>query len=208
MDPFISRLEERLKLPLPGAAAHNMMRAVPVGPIRPDFSNTQPPRPGAVLICLYEKDGEIVFPLIKRTEYLGAHSGQISLPGGKAEPNEEAIGTALREAEEEIGVDPGQIRIIGTLTDFFVIPSNFLVTPVVAASMYTPGFRPDPREVTRILTAQLFELTRQDAIRNKEILAGGKFPMMAPHFEVEGEIVWGATAMILNELCHVAREVK
>jgi 8-oxo-dGTP pyrophosphatase MutT (NUDIX family) len=201
------KLEERLKLPLPGASVHDLMRATPVGPVTPNFKHKTPPKPGAVLIVLYEKEDGIYFPLIKRQEYLGAHSGQVSLPGGKAEEGEDAIQTALREGFEEIGAKKDELTIIGTLSDFFVIPSNFMVTPVVACCAAIPELRPDPREVSRILTGNLLELIRQDAIRNKEILAAGQFRMMAPHFEIENEIVWGATAMILNELCHIIREI-
>jgi len=201
------KLEQRLRLPLPGATAHEPMRATPVGPIKPDFTHKLPPKPGAVLILLYQDGGEIKFPLIKRQEYLGAHSGQISLPGGKSEFDEDPITTALREAEEEIGLNRNDVRVIGSLTDFFVIPSNFLVKPIIVTSETIPVLRPDPREVARILHGNLFDLTKQDAIKNKEILAGGKFAMMAPHFEIEGEVVWGATAMMLNELCHVIRDV-
>jgi 8-oxo-dGTP pyrophosphatase MutT (NUDIX family) len=157
---------------------------------------------------LYEEDKVIKFPLIKRQEYLGAHSGQVSLPGGKAEEGESAVETALREAEEEVGISASDLAVVGRLSDFFVIPSNFLVTPIVVTSRSVPIFRPDPREVSRILTADLLELTKIDSILNKEIIAAGKFRMMAPHFEIENEVVWGATAMILNELCHVVREIK
>lgn len=208
LQPLVQKLEERLKAPLPGAAAHDLMRATPVGPIKPDFTHKLPPKPGAVLILLYEKDGTICFPLIKRPEYLGAHSGQVSLPGGKAEEGEDAVATALREGNEEIGTVEHELTILGTLSDFFVIPSNFLVTPVIAYCNHVPALRPDPREVARILTGELLSITRQDAIRNKEIVAAGQFRMMAPHFEIENEIVWGATAMILNELCHLVREVQ
>lgn len=196
-----------MRQPLPGALAHDIMRATPVGPVVPDFRHKTEPRPGAVLIALYEKDNTIFFPLIKRPHYLGTHSNQVSLPGGKAEPGEDAIATALREAEEEIGVQKRQLNIIGRLSDFFVIPSNFLVTPIVVACNQVPLFNPDPREVERIISADLFALLKQDAIRNKEILAGGQYRMLAPHFEIEGEVVWGATAMMLNELCHVLREL-
>ena len=205
---LVTKLEERLKQPLPGAAAHDLMRATPVGPITPNFKHSSPPKPGAVLIILYEHHHEVCFPLIKRQEYLGAHSGQVSLPGGKGEAGEDAVQTALREGFEEIGARPEGLTILGTLSDFFVIPSNFLVTPVLAWSEGVPDLRPDPREVSRILTGNLLSLTQQDAIRNKEILAAGKFRMMAPHFEIEHEVVWGATAMILNELCHLVREVQ
>jgi 8-oxo-dGTP pyrophosphatase MutT (NUDIX family) len=200
-------LEERLKQPLPGALAHDMMRATPVGPVSPNFEHKLPPKPGAVLILLYEDEGKIKFPLIKRQVYLGAHSGQVSLPGGKAEHDEDAIETALREGEEEIGIDRNDLKVIGRLSDFFVIPSNFIVTPIVVAAEHVPQLSPDPREVERILTGNLLDIARQDAIHNKEIIAAGTFRMMAPHFEIEGEVVWGATAMMLNELCEVVRSV-
>ncbi|HRG78973.1 MAG TPA: CoA pyrophosphatase, partial [Cyclobacteriaceae bacterium] len=146
-------------------------------------------------------------PLTKRPDYLGTHGGQISLPGGKAEPGESIFDTALREAEEEIGVSAKQIEILGTLSEFFVIPSNFMVTPVVGFLKGSPKFNPDPKEVVKILHGSLDELVLDDAVRTKEILAAKMFPMLAPHFEIEEEVVWGATAMILNEFRMVVREL-
>ena len=159
------------------------------------------------MILLYEEEGQIKFPLIKRAEYNGAHSGQISLPGGKAEPGEDAIQTALRECEEEIGIPASSIDVIGRLSEFYVIPSNFLVTPVVGTLNTKPLYNPDPYEVFKVIEADLNELIREDAIRVKEILAAGHYRMNAPHFEIENEVVWGATAMMLNELRTVVREV-
>lgn len=193
------RLSARLESTLPGAAAHEAFRATPVGDIRPVFEHKEPPRPGGVIILLYEEGGVVKFPLIKRREYTGAHSGQVSLPGGKGEPGETAVETALRECEEEIGVDRASVTVLGKLSDFFVMPSNYLVTPIVAALSSAPVFRPDPREVSRILGARLYDIFRDDAMKEKEILAAGRYRMLAPHFEIENEIVWGATAMILNE---------
>src|SRR5882762_11445477 len=92
------KLSIRLAQPLPGSVAHEPMRATPVGPIRPKFEHKLPPKPGSVLILLYEDEGQIKFPLTKRPDYNGTHSGQVSLPGGKAEPGENSIQTALREA--------------------------------------------------------------------------------------------------------------
>jgi 8-oxo-dGTP pyrophosphatase MutT (NUDIX family) len=206
LEHLVRKLAVRLQDPLPGAAAHEIMRATPVGPLIPDFKHKNVPKPGAVLILLYEQNGIIRFPLIKRQEYLGAHSGQVSLPGGKSEAGEDAVDTALREAEEEIGIDRTSISVLGTLSEFFVIPSNFMITPVVAWCTEAPQFNPDPREVSRIILGDIGELMREDAIRNKEILAAGSFRMNAPHFEIESEVVWGATAMMLNEFCHVVRD--
>lgn len=203
-----SLLSQRLKAPLPGPQAHEPLRAIPIGLITPRFEHRSPPRPGSVLILLYEERGKIMFPLTKRPDYLGAHGGQISLPGGKAETGETRIETALREAEEEIGVPASQIEIVGELTEFFVIPSNFLITPVVGYLRGSPEFIPDSKEVKKIINASVEDLLQVDAVHTKEILAAKMFPMMAPHFEVENEVVWGATAMMINEFRMVVQSLK
>ncbi len=182
------KLTERLKAPLPGVLAHDLLRATPIGDMIPNFSHKSPPRPGSVIILLYEQDGQIKFPMIKRPQYLGAHSNQVSFPGGKADKDELPVETAIRETEEEIGVERSAIDVLGTLSTFFVIPSNFIVTPVVAITK-SPEFKPDSREVAKILQGDLTQLIHPDAIQTKEILAAGTFRMMAPHFEFENEIV-------------------
>ncbi|HEY8934336.1 MAG TPA: CoA pyrophosphatase [Cyclobacteriaceae bacterium] len=207
-DFLISHLKERLKYPLPGALAHEPMRATPVDGSKLDFKHKLPPRPGSVLILLYEENGVLKFPLIKRPVYSGAHSGQISLPGGKAEEGEDSILTALREGEEEIGINKAHVEVLGSLSEFFVIPSNFIVTPVIGIVRYTPVFVPDSFEVERILNADVSDLLRDSSIMQKEILAAGKYAMMAPHFVIENEIVWGATAMMLNEFRYVLMEIE
>lgn len=205
---LVPKLKERLLTPLPGDAAHAPMRALPVGDVTPRFDHRLPPKPGGVLILLYkDPGGSIRFPVIKRQEYVGAHSGQVSLPGGKAEPGEDPIATALRESEEEIGVDRNTPVVLGSLTNFFVIPSNFIITPVIAIAESVPEFKPDPYEVARIITFPLDDLMKEDAIKQKEIVAAGKFRLMAPHFEIDGDIIWGATAMMLNEFRTVLRDI-
>jgi 8-oxo-dGTP pyrophosphatase MutT (NUDIX family) len=172
------------------------------------FEHQLPPRPGSVLILLYEEHGKIKFPLIKRPEYLGAHSGQISLPGGKAETGEDYIQTALREGEEEIGIRANQLHVIGRLSDFFVIPSNFMITPVVGYVNFRPTYIAQESEVVKIIEGNLGDLLRDDAIQTKEILAAKTYRLMAPHFLIENEIVWGATAMMLNELRMIVKQLK
>jgi 8-oxo-dGTP pyrophosphatase MutT (NUDIX family) len=196
----IQQLTTQLKQPLPGALAHEPLRATPTGLLKPKFDHLLPPKPGGVLILLYPEDGRIKFPLTKRPDYPGAHGGQVSLPGGKSEADENAIQTALREGEEEIGVRPSDLKVLGTLSDFFVVPSNFTVTPVLAYSVTKPVFVPQQSEVERILNGDLADLLKPDAVQIQEIMAAKKYPMLAPHFLIEGEIVWGATAMMLNEL--------
>lgn len=201
------KLQQRLLLPLPGGDAHEPFRAHPVGDVKPLFDHKIAPKPGGVIILLFEDEGILKFPLIKRAEYAGAHSGQVSLPGGKAEPGEDSVQTALRECEEEIGVKKENLTVLGKLSDFFVMPSNFMVTPVIATANGRPQFRPDPYEVARILEGDLASIVRDDAMKQKEILAAGRYKMLAPHFEIDGEIVWGATAMMLNELRLIVREI-
>jgi 8-oxo-dGTP pyrophosphatase MutT (NUDIX family) len=204
---LIKNLIERLKLELPSALAHDPLRAIPVGAIKPKFKSEHPPRPGSVLILLYELNDEIRFPLIKRPDYSGAHGGQVSLPGGKTEPGEDSIQTALRETQEEIGVPSGDVEILGRLSEFHVIPSNFMITPVVGTIRKIPNFIPDPFEVSRILHGSIHELIRDDAVATTEILAAGQYRLKAPHFQIDGEIVWGATAMMLNEFRLILREI-
>jgi 8-oxo-dGTP pyrophosphatase MutT (NUDIX family) len=207
MNVDFETLRARLKLPLPGELAHNQMRAEPIGPIKPKFEHKLPPRPGSVMILLYGNGNDVFFPLTKRPDYLGTHGGQISLPGGKAEAGETSIDTALRETEEEIGIKPETIEVLGNLSDFFVIPSNFIVTPVIGVLKTTPFFTPDPKEVEKVLQGSVNKLVDAKAIRTKEILAAKSFPMRAPHFEIEQEVVWGATAMILNEFRTILKEL-
>lgn len=205
LDVVANALKLRLSGPLPGDDAHKVMRAVPVGELIPDFTHRLPARPGGVLILLYQDGDTIRFPLIRRQEYVGAHSGQISLPGGKSEPGETTLQAALREAEEEVGIGRELPTVLGSLSDFFVIPSNYLVTPVVATLSTFPEFKADPYEVASILSFSLDDLLKEDAILTREI-AAGKFRMNAPHFLVNEAIVWGATAMMLNEFRMIVRE--
>ncbi|MEQ8425465.1 MAG: CoA pyrophosphatase [Cyclobacteriaceae bacterium] len=183
------------------------MRAIPVGDTIPKFKHKDPPRPGSVLIVLYPDRDRILFPLIKRPDYSGLHSGQISFPGGKAEAGETTVQVALREANEEIGIKADSLRILGKLSDFFVIPSNFMVTPVVAYASERPILTADPVEVARILHGDVEAILPDSAIVERQIKVASTYQMIAPHFEIENEVVWGATAMMLNEFRLVLKEI-
>jgi 8-oxo-dGTP pyrophosphatase MutT (NUDIX family) len=208
-EQLIGKLEARLGQELPSALAHEVMRATrsDLAPIQ--FSHSIPPRPGAVLLLIYPGlDGAINFPLIKRPDYAGTHSGQISFPGGKAEPGETIIQTALRETQEEIGVNPEDVNVIGVLSDFFVMPSNFMVTPVVGYMTKRPAFVPDKIEVVRVLEGDLRRLMPDESITISEIVVAKTYKLMAPHFLIDNEIVWGATAMMLNEFRVILKDLK
>jgi len=203
---FSNQLKERLKLPMPGATAHSQLLPTTIDIIRKKFVHADNARSSGVIILLYPEQGRIKFPLIKRSEYDGLHSGQVSLPGGKTELNETVEETAIRELEEEIGVKVDKNSIVGKLSDFFVIPSNFIVVPTIACTPYRPQFVPNPIEVASILECDLVDLIKDDAVRTTE-LTSYQTQILAPHFLVSNEIVWGATAMILNEMRLIIREL-
>ena len=136
---FIDELKAELLLKLPGVEAH--LQLAPGIRVN-DLKTEQPPAhaiESAVLIILYPHFGHLNTVVILRNEYDGAHSGQISLPGGKAEDSDfDFTFTALREAQEEIGIIPNELEILGQLSRFYVRPSNFIVYPYIAYSPKRP----------------------------------------------------------------------
>lgn len=205
---LIRELEARLAEKLPASLAHEGMRAMRTNGQPVEFKHSVPPRPGSILLLLYPgADGAIQFPLIKRPYYTGTHSGQVSFPGGKAEEGENAVQTALRETEEEIGVPRTGVNVIGRLSDFFVIPSNFMVTPIVGYVDHRPEFVPDKIEVVRVLEGDIRSLLPEESIHVSEIVVAKTYKLNAPHFLIDNEIVWGATAMMLNEFRFILKEI-
>ncbi len=203
LEELAQKLEQDLKGPLPGAEAHKKMTAAAKIPSNFQFDWSEPPRPGAVLILLFPKEGKIYFPLMRRSMYSGVHSGQISLPGGKREGRDpDLVQTALREAQEEIGIPKEQVDILGTLTPLFVYASNFDILPVVGIMSSAPSFKPDDREVEEVLSADLSDLRHQVEIKTTELTVR-EYIIRAPYYEVNNHIVWGATAMILSEFLQV-----
>lgn len=156
---------------------------------------------GAVLIALYPDNGVIRTVMMKRPDYDGTHSGQISFPGGKAEEKDaDIIQTALREAEEEVNIRREDVLVIGQLTQLYIPPSNFLVHPVLGILRNPPILIPDQHEVQSIHVPELSYLLRDDIIDETEILLSTGYRLTTPSFKVDGHIVWGATAMIIAEL--------
>jgi 8-oxo-dGTP pyrophosphatase MutT (NUDIX family) len=144
-----------------------------------------------------------------RPEYPGVHSGQISLPGGKFEDSDDSlVFTALREAREEIGINPVKVQIIGQLTEMYIPPSNFMVTPIVGYQTSPPRFRADPKEVARIIEVNLVDLLEKRNIRNKNIRLRTGISIKAPVYFIDGNVIWGATAMILSEFREIVLEIQ
>lgn len=199
-------LRERLAQPLPGTEATAQMSARLANGSRVRLNHDKPPKHGAVMILLYPDAGTVRFPLIQRPEYPGVHSGQMALPGGKKEPNEDDITTALRETYEEIGVLPDEVDVLGTLSSFYVFASNFQILPVVGQVHRPPIFVPQEEEVAEVVAADLRHLLDDSYLKETDITVGGGFELRAPYFDLEGKVVWGATAMMLNELRVVLKE--
>lgn len=198
---FTSQLTQKLKYPLPGESAHRTMQALTK--LRLTFKPNARTRKSAVLILFYPNKNEIYFPLILRPAYDGVHSGQVAFPGGRYEPtDEDLIRTALREAQEEIGLRLNDVKILGILTELFIPASNFYVLPVVATMPYRPDFYPDPREVEDIFEIRLEEISDVNIIGSSDIQVRGE-QVHAPHYMVQGYKIWGATAMMISELLSV-----
>ena len=206
-EDFIGRLRTRLDSPLPGRDGQIKMAPYPVDESRFREDIDKPSRPGGVMVLLYPHEGEIYLPLMKRPTYVGAHSGQVSFPGGKYEKTDMNLEhTALRETEEEIGVKPDQVQLIGQLSELFIIASNFKVFPSVGFVPERPEFIPDPIEVEEVLEVSLRHLSDESKRGIKE-MNFGKYTIQSPYFDVDGHVVWGATAMMLSELLHVIEEL-
>jgi len=163
--------------------------------------------PAAVLIALYEKEGNWHFPLIHRVEDGYPHGGQISLPGGRLEAKERSIDAALREAEEEIGIDPTNLQVLGKLTPLPIPVSGYTATPVIAFLNESPSYRLQPSEVQAILIADLQELADPENEHVESRSFFGK-PSTIPFFWLGGHKVWGATAMMLSELREILQRIR
>lgn len=192
---LIYDLKKRLNEDLPGISSQLLM--APAGSRMPKGSGK--PVNAGVLILLFPQDGELSTVFIKRTEYPGPHSGQISFPGGKTEKRDRSpVDTALRETSEETGIDMNRISVLGTLTPLFIPVSNTEVTPVVGYSEIQPLFKISLEEVEYLIIVPLRVLSAKN-IRTERTLSINGFTIDAPGYKIKNEFIWGATAMILSE---------
>lgn len=207
----IDHIRTRLNEPLPGLEAHRKMaseRAIPYL----EKHTTQPPdaRLASVMMLLFPENGRLRTTLIKRAPHpQDHHSGQVSFPGGSREKGESPEWNALRETEEEIGVRADKIELLGSLSPIYIFASNFWVNPFVGFVQGRPDFILQPNEVVSVLTPELSHFYRKDLLKTTDISIGEQFILPnVPYFDVDGHVVWGATAMMLAEFSEVIDEKK
>lgn len=180
-------LKERIKSAL---AAHERIPMAP-GPV-----------PAAVLLLLYLREGSCHVLFTKRTEHLHHHRGEISFPGGVRHPGDrDALATALRETEEEVGIVPADVEILGVLDDFYSI-HDYLVTPFVGLLPADPRFRINGGEIERLIEVPLSHLRRPDIFRTEDwSWRGRQHPVY--FYQWGGDEIWGLTAAILKQFLDI-----
>lgn len=165
-------------------------------PLQP---TTQQVRLSAVLVALFDGDNGVEVLLTRRSMEMRTHRGEISFPGGRLDPGETPIETALREAQEEVGLDPNQPRIVGELSHLHTIVSQSYIVPIVCVLDERPNLSPQTGEVDRVLWTPLAELSQPGTYR---LEVWGQLPRQYElhFFELDDETVWGATAKMLIDL--------
>jgi 8-oxo-dGTP pyrophosphatase MutT (NUDIX family) len=160
------------------------------------------PRLSAVMIIFFHENNRLKIVFIRRSEYVGIHSGQIAFPGGRYEETDVDFRfTALREVEEEIGIKADSIEILGQLSDLYVPPSNFLMKVFVGYVKEKPEYIVDKREVQEVLEFDVDDFRLVDVVKMKDFQAYNiNRTIKAPYYDINGTIIWGATAMVLTEM--------
>jgi 8-oxo-dGTP pyrophosphatase MutT (NUDIX family) len=206
---FLKHVTKLPEIDLPASEAHDKMAPLERIEIMKNLKiSSFNPKFAAVMMLFYPKKGKTNLVLIVRNAYEGVHSAQIAFPGGKHESGDENFeNTALRETYEEIGVHPDRIDIIMPFTNLYIPPSNFMVYPFLGICKEEIIFIPDGKEVADVIELPLSDFLDNNLIVNTKLLNSYAVDIEVPAFKIKEHIVWGATAMMLNELKEVLKKV-
>ncbi len=201
---FILDLKKKLQEGLPGS--QSQVEMAPLG--RAEYAaSVSDYKKAAVLCLLYPKSGAWKMVFIQRAFHeKDKHSAQIAFPGGKMEDDDRSFEeTALREANEEIGIDPRDINVLGPLTPLKIPVSRFIVHPILAFMDYEPTFLLQESEVERIIEVSIEDLMDSRKKTQGPVQLSNGIELNVPLFDFDGTIIWGATSMMLNEIIHLLR---
>jgi len=202
-DTCLRLLSKISNLPLPGKKAQFMM--APIERVKQfsdlDIKKMNPRRAGVIVLFYPDKNNLAKMILILRKTYKGVHSNQVGFPGGKVEEADTSmLDTALRETEEEIGVARDQITIVKEMSVTYIPPSNFCVYPFLGYSDTPLNFIPQEEEVEGIIEVSIADFLSEDAVISKKMSTSYMEDVDVPAFLLNDYVVWGATAMMLNEV--------
>jgi 8-oxo-dGTP pyrophosphatase MutT (NUDIX family) len=204
---FISKLKERLLNPLPGIEAQLRMMSSGLHKNDPEMyvKAAKDAKKACVLLLLFQKEGAWHTALMERPETPYAHSKQISFPGGGLEVSDASLAAAaLRETEEEFGIPREAVTLIGRLSQLYIPVSGYLVHPFVGYLEQAPSYTPDPREVAEVIEVKIEDLINPTLRKLTKIrTSSGLILRDVPYFDLKEKIVWGATAMMLNEFSEI-----
>lgn len=154
--------------------------------------------PSAVLVPIYNKEGQCHILFTHRTEKVKEHKGQISFPGGARQGGESLLETALRESHEEIGLSPADVEVLGELDDTVTIFSNFIVTPFVGIIPWPHNLKTDGWETDEIIEVPITALLDKKSREKKNEVVEGR-AVTSYFYNHKGRVIWGATARILHQ---------
>ncbi len=166
-------------------------------------------RKAGVLMLFYPDELlQTRFVLIHRKTYKGVHSNQVGFPGGKVEKEDENLKeTALRETHEEVGIAPENIKIIRSISEVYIPPSNFLVSPFLGTINEKPLFIPEESEVESVIEVLLSDFMSEEAVFHKKLTTSYAKEIEVPAFKLNEYTVWGATAMMLSEVKELLKHI-
>ncbi|WP_297795198.1 CoA pyrophosphatase [uncultured Eudoraea sp.] len=197
-------------LPLPGTSSHyKMAPQIRIDELEKLKSKKPNPRKAGVVALFYPDEKQLTnLLLILRNTYPGIHSNQVGLPGGKAEKGDkDLLDTALREAHEEVGVEPGDVKIIRPLSEIYIPPSNFDVQPYIGLYNKRKPFVKEIKEVNELVEVPLMDFMDDSRMITQILSTSYAESIEVPAFKLMGYTVWGATAMMLSEIKELFKQV-